>query len=185
VSWLWWVLAIAAALVVLFSLYLRSLAGRLDRLHVRLEAAGATLDAQLVRRAAAAAELAYAGLLDPASSLLLADAAREAQIASGDDPATRELVESALSSALRAALDDSDIAALAASPQRTLLDELRSAAQRVMLARRFHNDASRATLRLRRRLLVRRLGLAGHAPWPRAFEMDDAPPPALEVSGQA
>jgi hypothetical protein len=174
-----WVLGALVLLVVVVLLYLRSLAGRLDRLHVRLEAAGATLDAQLVRRSAAAAELAYAGLLDPASSLLLAGAAREAQIASTERPANRELVESALSSALRAALDDSDVAELSATPQRALLDELRSACQRVLLARRFHNDASRATLRLRRRLLVRRLGLAGHAPWPRAFEMDDAPPPAL------
>jgi hypothetical protein len=174
-----WALAVLVLVVFVVLLYLRSLAGRLDRLHVRLEAAGATLDAQLVRRSAAAAELAYAGLLDPASSLLLADAAREAQIASREDPARRELVESALSSALRAALDDSDVAELSLTPQRALLDELRSAGQRVLLARRFHNDASRATLRLRRRQLVRRLGLAGHAPWPRAFEMDDAPPPAL------
>jgi hypothetical protein len=174
----WW-LALAGILVLLVLLYLRSLAGRLDRLHVRLEAASATLDAQLVRRAAAAAELAYAGLLDPATSLLLADAAREAQIASGENPASREHVESALSSALRAALNESDVTALAATPQRALVDELRSACQRVLLARRFYNDVARGTLRLRQRALVRRLGLAGHAPWPRGFEMDDAPPPAL------
>jgi hypothetical protein len=175
----WWWLVVVLVVVLLIPLYLRSLAGRLDRLHVRLEAAGATLDAQLVRRAAASAELAYAGLLDPATSLLLADASREAQIASGEDPGSRELVESQLSSALRAALSDSDVAAFSATPQRALLDELRSACQRVLLARRFHNDAALATLRLRQRPLVRRLGLAGHAPWPRLFEMDDSPPPAL------
>jgi hypothetical protein len=175
-SW-WWAVAGAVVLVVL--LYLRSLAGRLDRLHVRLEAAGAALDAQLVRRSAAAAELAHAGLLDPASSLLLADAAHEAQIAAQEDPGRREVVESELSSALRAAVDDEDVADLAPTPQNALVDELRSACQRVMLARRFNNEAARATLRLRRRPLIRRLRLAGGAPWPRPFEMDDAPPTAL------
>ena len=80
-----WTLSLLGLLVVVILLYLRSLAGRLDRLHVRLEAADAALDAQLVRRSAAAAELAYSGMLDPASSLLLADASREAQIASGED----------------------------------------------------------------------------------------------------
>lgn len=175
-TWIW---LVVVAVLLVFALYLRSLAGRLDRLHVRLEAASATLDAQLVRRSAAAAELAYAAVLDPASSLLLADAAREAQIVAREDPVNRELAESALSSALRAALDESDVAELSTTPQRALLDEIRSASQKVLLARRFHNDVSRATLRLRRRLLVRRLGLAGHAPWPRPFEMDDDPPLAL------
>ncbi|HTY73862.1 MAG TPA: hypothetical protein VMI11_15795 [Actinomycetes bacterium] len=177
-SWAY-TLALLGLLVVVVLLYVRSLAGRLDRLHVRLEAAESALDAQLIRRSAAAAELAYSGVLDPASSLLLADAAHEAQVASGADLARREPVESALSSALRAAVDEVDVAAVDGSPQAELLDELRSACQRVQLARRFANDAARATLRLRRRPLVRRLGLAGHAPWPRVFEIDDAPPPAL------
>jgi hypothetical protein len=176
-SW-WWAVAIVVVVLVIL-LYLRSVAGRLDRLHVRLEAAGAALDAQLVRRSAAAAELAHAGLLDPASSLQLADAAHEAQTASAEDPALRETVESELSSALRAAVDDEDVADLARTPHHALIDELRSACQRVVLARRFHNDAARATLRLRSRPLIKRLRLAGGAPWPRAFEMDDAPPSAL------
>ena len=118
-------------------------------------------------------------MLDPATSVLLADASREAQIASGEDPKNREEIESALSSALRAALDEEDVAALSSTPQAALLDELRSSCQRVLLARRFHNDAVRTTLRLRHRWLVRRLRLAGHAPVPAAFEMDDAPPPGL------
>src|SRR3954470_6577810 len=173
----WWLLPAVIVLVIL--LYLRSLAGRLDRLHVRLEAAGAPLDALLVRRSAAAAGLAHAGLLDPASSLLLADAAHEAQTAAAEDAAHRQVVESELSSALRAAVGDEDVADLARTPHHALVDELRSACQRVVLARRFNNEAARATLRLRGRALVRRLRLAGGAPWPRPFEMDDAPPAAL------
>src|SRR5208283_1939895 len=54
-------------------------AGRLDRMHTRLEAAHAALDVTLVRRSSVALELASSGLLDPATSLLLAEAAHEAR----------------------------------------------------------------------------------------------------------
>ena len=70
------------------------------------------------------------------------------------------------------------MAELSSSPGgRHLVEEVRVAGDRVLLARRFHNDAVRATLRLRRRRLVRWFRLAGTAEWPRAFEIDDAPPP--------
>jgi len=167
-----------AALVVLFLLYLRSVAGRLDRLHVRLEAAEAALDAQLLRRTAAASEVAHSGLVDPATAVLLADAAYTAQGSGRNDRPAREAAESALSFALRAALDEEEVAELSDSPAgRHLVEEVRQAGDRVLLARRFHNDAVRATLRLRRRRLVRWFRLAGTAEWPRAFEIDDAPPP--------
>ena len=44
------------------------------------------------------------------------------------------------------------------------------------MARRFHNDAVRAARALRRHRTVRWFRLAGHAPFPLAFEMDDEPP---------
>jgi hypothetical protein len=47
------------------------------------------------------------------------------------------------------------------------------------MARRFHNDAVRAARALRRHRKVRWFRLAGHAPFPLAFEMDDEPPVAL------
>jgi hypothetical protein len=171
-SWVW-----VLAFVVLLLLYLRSVAGRLDRLHVRLEAAEAALDAQLLRRTAAANEVAHSGLVDPATAVLLADAAYNAQGAGKDDRPGRESAESALSFALRAAFDEEEVAELSSSPNgRHLIDEVRQAGDRVPLARRFHNDAVSATLRLRRRRLVRWFRLAGTAEWPRAFEIDDAPP---------
>ncbi|WP_350227756.1 hypothetical protein [Paraoerskovia sediminicola] len=49
---------------------------RLDRLHRKVVASRLALDAQLVRRASAASELAASGLLDPASSMLVAEAAQ-------------------------------------------------------------------------------------------------------------
>ena len=171
-----WVVALAV--VALLALYLRGLAGRLDRLHVRVEAARDALDAQLVRRTAAALELAHAGLLDPATSVLLAEEAYGAQTAG---EAERPTAESELTGALRASIPDVQTLALLDDSSRgtELLGALRTACGRVVLARRFYNDAARSTQALRDRRLVRWLHLAGTAPYPRDFEMDDVPPPAL------
>ena len=62
-------IAVAAVLV---GVYVSWRAGRLDRLHKRTETARAALDAALVRRSSVAQELAACGVLDPATSLLLA-----------------------------------------------------------------------------------------------------------------
>jgi hypothetical protein len=51
-------LVLVLVLILLFGLYLSWTATRLDRLHVRLDAAKVALDAQLVRRSAATLELA-------------------------------------------------------------------------------------------------------------------------------
>src|SRR5579863_7703077 len=92
------ILLIAAA-AVLLAVYVSWRAGRLDRLHARLEAARAALDAALLRRTCVAVELASSGLLDPATSILLAGAAHDTR--AGRRP--REQAESDLSRALRAA----------------------------------------------------------------------------------
>ena len=52
-----------------------------------------------------------------------------------------------------------------------LAEELSDATQRVMLARRVHNDAVRDTKALRARRQVRWLRLAGTAPMPEYFEI--------------
>lgn len=177
----WWVVT-AAVVVILLGFYLRGLAGRLDRLHVRVEAATDALDAQLVRRSAVVVELAASGLLDPASSLLLAEAAHAAQVAGPDD---REQAESALTHALGATLSGPEVAAAMAGqgPGHDLLADLAEASHRVVLARRFHNDAAAATFRLRRQRAVRYFRLAGSAPMPHTFEMDDLLPVPLRIPG--
>ncbi|MFZ5852468.1 MAG: hypothetical protein ACOYY2_13905 [Actinomycetota bacterium] len=171
-------LAALAVAVLLLAWYLVWTVGRLDRLHGRVEGARAALDAQLAHRAAVALELAASGLLDPATSVLLVTAAHRARAAEGD---ARELAESDLSRALRAALSEPEtLAALQADPPgAAVLAELDSTWRRVALARRFHNDAVRAARALRRARLVRYLRLAGRAPTPQTFEMDDAPPDGL------
>jgi hypothetical protein len=156
----------------LVGVYVSWRAGRLDRLHARVEAARAALDAALVRRSSISLELAASGLLDPATSLLIAGAAHDARAAG--EP--HERAESDLTRALRAALGQPGFrAALAArSGGDEALAELEGAAHQVFLARKFYNDAVAATLAARRRWLVRLLRLAGGAPRPEFFEIDES-----------
>ena len=174
---------IAAALIAV-ALYLSWTAGRLDRLHARIDAARAALDAQLLRRASVAQELATAGVLDPAASIVLYESAHGARQA---DPEQREVAESDLSQALRAVFAEPDaVTEIREAPGGTAaIGELTQAVRRVPLARRFHNDAVRAARAVRRHRVVRWFRLAGHAPSPLAFEMDDEPPVALTTEGGA
>ena len=106
-------LPLAVLLVLaLLAWYLSFSAGRLDRLHHRVEGARGALDAQLVRRAEAAVELAASGHLDPASGLLVAGAAAEALEAGETGDTQRERAESDLTRALEVSLDDETVQAL-------------------------------------------------------------------------
>jgi hypothetical protein len=177
-GWFWAIVAF-----VLVASYVAATSNRLDRLHARLDATRAALDAQLLRRAAVTLEIAASGLLDPATSVLLASAAHQARACPGEH-ADREAVESTLTVALRAAFDDPDVAQmLAAEPTGLdLLAELDAATTKVPLGRRFFNDAARATLAVRRHRIVRWLRLAGHVDPPTFFEMDDDPPAHVVVA---
>ncbi len=157
---IWWALLAVAAVLLLFGAYASWTAGRLDRLHHRVEVARASLETELARRSAMVAELAGTGILDPASSLLLLDAAHRARTASLEE---REQRESALTRAINATGTDVEPWA----------GELSLAMRRVQLARRFHNDIVVSTRDLRRRRLVSWFRLAGHAPMPSTIELED------------
>lgn len=197
-TWSELTLVVAGALLVgLWLVWLA--ASRLDRLHRKVGASRAVLDNQLVRRASACAELAGSGLLDPASAILLGEAAWQALVAGavpedlpdtaaldpevplGGEHPDRDLAESELSATVRAVLaDDEDVVALRAEPYGAeLLEAMAAAWYRVQLARRFHNEAVTQTRRVRGKWLVRLLRLAGHAPLPVSVEIDDAMPEAL------
>ncbi|MQA93290.1 MAG: hypothetical protein GEV11_01150 [Streptosporangiales bacterium] len=168
--------ALLVAVLVLLGFYVSWRAGRLDRLHTRVEAAQAALDAALIRRSAVTMELAASGALDPAASLLLAEAAQAARRAGDADH--RELAESDLSRALRAVIGRPERGAAVAGADggAELLAELDAACNQVYLARRFYNDAVAVTRVARSRRVVRALRLAGSAQLPGFFEIDDDPP---------
>jgi hypothetical protein len=185
-------IAAAILVVVLMSVYVSWRAGRLDRMHHRVDAARTALDLALVRRSASAYELAASGLLDPATSLLLADAARRTKngVGPADSDGTRdrvvrgtrdgalpwELAESDLTRALRAAFGQPEFRESLAGTDgaEELVDEVEAAAHQVFLARKFYNDIAGRTIEARRRPLARTFRLSGHAPQPAYLEMDDA-----------
>lgn len=150
-------LVAVVAVVVVCASWVTWTAGRLDRLHARLDAAEAALDAQLVRRAVAAEALPRTVAGARTSELrITARATREA-------PSNeREAAENDLSRLLRS---------LDLDPASPLLAELLAAASRVGLARQFYNDAVRDTRALRYAPLPRLLHLAGHRAMPAYFEI--------------
>jgi 8-oxo-dGTP pyrophosphatase MutT (NUDIX family) len=135
-------------------------ASRLNRLHVRYDLSWQALDGALGRRAVVARAVATDAYgRTPAGRQLTAIAAA----AERAPRSTREGAENELSAAL--ALVDP------ASLPLALVAEMADAEARVLLARRFHNDAVRDTLALRERPLVRWLHLGGTAAMPSYFEI--------------
>jgi len=151
-------LLVAVVLVLLTAAWFSWTAGRLDRLHLRCEGAAAALDAALAARRALALEAAAQPTTDPASAVLLADAAT--------DSGHTYQVESNLSAVLRAVRPE--------PPRPEPWDELVAVGERVQVARRIHNDLVATTLALRERRRVRWFRLAGHAPAPEMVAFDDA-----------
>jgi hypothetical protein len=185
----WTIIVLVVLAVVLWTFYVSWRASRLDRLHNRVEAARASLDLALVRRASAASQLASSGVLDPAASLLLADAVRRVR---QDGKAERGLAESDLTRALRATLGDPDFRkelvgggvggglvdsvadGVISNGAGELVAEVEAASHRVFIARKFYNDLAGRTADARRRPLAKVLHLSGSAKQPEFFDIDDA-----------
>lgn len=156
----WSLTAVLVLVLVLSAAWAYQTANRLDRLHVRYDLSWQALDGALGRRAVVARAVAadaYRGRAEGRRLAALADSAERAPRAS------REAAENELSTAL-AMVDPSAIPV-------ALVAELADAEARVLLARRFHNDAVRDTLALRERRPVRWLRLGGTAPLPSYFEI--------------
>ncbi|MDX6296504.1 MAG: hypothetical protein QOI51_361 [Nocardioidaceae bacterium] len=165
--WLTVVLTLLVVAALLLGLWCTWTAGRLDRMHLRLEAARASLEAMLQHRASVAGELASGGLTDPASALVLLEAARASRESAGRDD-ERWLAESELTAALFA-VD------LPPPDEEPLMGELVDAARKAGMARRIYNDVAANTRRLHSRRRVRWLHLAGHAEVPDMIDFDDRP----------
>ncbi len=151
-----WVIVAVVAVVVLVATYLTWIAARVDRLHARVQAAFSALDAQSVRRAAAAANL------PPTDGFAEAQATAKAVLAAHPDD--REAAENDLTHTLRAAAATCGVDAMPG---------VEDASRRLALARQVHSDLARDALAVRGLPLVRLLGLARRHPAPRFFDIDD------------
>jgi hypothetical protein len=164
-------LVLAVALAVLLTGWVTFTLTRLDRLHARVDAAQAAMDAQLVRRAAAllhVAESADSGVLHERRAVYdrIATDALDARGAG----VGRQTAENAVGRAV------AELASAARPLLPSAAEELHEAAARVLIARRFYNDAVRDTRALRARRMPRLLRLAGRRDLPTFFDIADTPP---------
>lgn len=162
-----WLIVAAVTLLVVLAVcaaWAYQRATRLDRLNVRYDLSWQALDGALARRAVVARAVAidaYGGTPEGKRLAALADSAERAP------RHARENAENELSAAL-AVVDPASLPA-------GLIAELADAEARLLLARRFHNDAVRDTLALAERRMVRALRLGGTAALPSYFEIVERP----------
>lgn len=154
------------------ALYLAMTAGRLDRMHIGVDAARASLELQMATRAETIAEVLAEGHVDPLSQQLLSDALARRRAFDFQTCAA----ESELSGLLRELADAYD--GIVADAE--LQQELRSACNRVEFAYRFYNDAVEQTVQMRLRPVVKYLGLAGHTAMPERITCDVRMPDLLD-----
>ncbi|HKC28951.1 MAG TPA: NUDIX hydrolase [Jatrophihabitans sp.] len=167
VGWLVFAVVVAVLLTMWFTFTLT----RLDRLHARVDAAQAAMDAQLVRRAAALQHVAESP-----------DSGVPDMLRAGYDEVAKRALNTPLRDAERGRLENAvgrALAELALLPGPLRPDagaELQEAAARVLIARRFYNDAVRDTRSLRAGRLPRLFRMAGRRPMPQFFDIDDTVP---------
>ena len=168
------VIALVVVALLICAFRLHRLATRLDRLHRRTEAAWAGLDVALARRSGAARALAAGSDLPPEVAAALAAAARRTETS---DRTTRADAENELTRQLEQ---------LPNRRESPVSDELAETAQRILLARRFYNDAVRDTRALRADRFSRMFRLAGRASLPDYFEIAEYSPsdPLSRVSSR-
>ncbi|MGC4935842.1 NUDIX hydrolase [Gordonia sp. DT30] len=156
---------ILAVILVIVAAWAYSRANRLDRLNVRVDLAWQALAAALERRTVVVRVITswMDNSGDPAVRAAARDLAACADAADRAPRSAREDAENALSRAL------SRIDPIGRPVG--LVAELADAETRVMMARRFYNDAVRDTRSLADRFLVRLLHLGGTAARPEYFEI--------------
>ena len=156
-----------AVFAVLTFWYLSFSAGRLDRLHHRVETSWATLDSLLQRRAAIALEIARSAITDPATALLLTASAYQARSADIED---RSSAESVLSGALGMMLAERE--SIVAQSDQALLHELEQLTDKIKVAISIHVESVTRTQLIRDKLVFRIFRLAGKAPLPVTYEFE-------------
>ena len=156
-----------AVFAVLTFWYLSFSAGRLDRLHHRVETSWATLDSLLQRRAAIALEIARSAITDPATALLLTASAYQARSADIED---RSSAESVLSGALGMMLAERE--SIVAQSDQALLHELEQLTDKIKVAISIHVESVTRTQLIREKPVFRIFRLAGKAPLPVTYEFE-------------
>ena len=161
--------------------YLSNQAGRLDRLHHRIDVTSAALDGHLGRRAGIVAEISNASPFDPVTNAVLAQASHDALAAEPHELLDRIDVENELSEVLLSTFENSDELAESIDDPiiAQLVAELAIVCSRISLSHSFHTEAVNDCVIIRNQWLVRICRLAGHAQLPKTFNLCSEVPAAL------
>jgi len=167
--------------LLLFAWYLSNVAGRLDRLHLKAEAAKLSLDTQLALRTSSVGRLIEKLNNQNYEIKELPEVWQEAIKREAED-ITDDLqwqYESSLTVAINNLVTNQP--ELLTHPEfEAIISDIAQASRRVQYAKAFHNDAQKNALKVRQRPLVKIFRLAGRAKLPALIEFDDFIAPALK-----
>lgn len=167
-------------LVFIYAIYLSNVAGRLDRLHLKVENARNALDRQLALRTSICKEIIKLSGVDKNLIRQLEDALKESiQEESLEVHTLQEWeIETKVSIALNNIFDDEKI--VKSIVDKKLLTEIAAAIRRVSYALTFYNDAAKSAIKVRRRWTVRFFRLFGRAAMPEVISFQVQIPRGIE-----
>lgn len=165
----------------LFALYLSNVAGRLDRLHLKVENARNALDRQLVLRTAICKEVVKIDKLNQQHRDELTQAVNDSLAEELLDTHTNQewVIESKVTNVLLKLFDES-FKLINFEEHTKIIRETAAASRRVQFALTFYNDAATSAIRVRKRRLVRFFRLFGRASMPKMIEFNVQIPQGLE-----
>lgn len=166
--------------LLIYAIYLSNVAGRLDRLHLKVENARQALDRQLALRTSICKEIIKLSVLDEKLVNELENALKESIKEELLEIHTKQEwdIESRVSIALNNIFDNENIAKIVNDQK--LLAEIAAAIRRVTYALTFYNDAAKSAIKVRKRWTVRFFRLFGRAAMPEIISFQVQIPRGIE-----
>jgi len=167
-------------IIFIYAIYLSNVAGRLDRLHLKVENARHALDRQLALRTSICKEIIKLPEINKELLSELENALRESIKEESLEVHTVQEweIESRVSIALNNIFDDES--AVKNIEDKKLLTEIAAAIRRVAYALTFYNDAAKSAIKVRKRWTVRFFRLFGRATMPQIISFQVQIPRGIE-----
>ena len=167
-------------IILIYAIYLSNVAGRLDRLHLKVENARHALDRQLALRTSICKEIIKLSEVRKELISELENALRESIKEESLEVHTVEEweIESRVSIALNNIFDDENT--VKKIDDKKLLAEIAAAIRRVTYALTFYNDAAKSAIKVRKRWTVRFFRLFGRAAMPEIISFQVQIPRGIE-----
>ncbi len=174
----YWIVLVLVLFI--YAIYLSNVAGRLDRLHLKVENARQALDRQLALRTSICKEIIKLSVLDQNLVSELENALKDSIQEESLEIHTQQEweIETRVSIALSNIFDDEKITKII--NDKKLLTEIAAAIRRVSYALTFYNDAAKSAIKVRKRWTVRFFRLFGRAAMPEIISFQVQIPRGIE-----